>query len=30
LMGNLLHWPAASAEPAVLELLDAHGWGLGG
>ena len=30
LLGDLMHWPAASAEPAVLEILDAHGWGLVG
>ena len=30
LLGDLMHWPTASAEPAVLELLDAHGWGLVG
>ena len=30
LLGDLMHWPAASPEPAVLELLDAHGWGLVG
>ena len=28
LLGELMQWPAPSAEPAVLELLDAHGWGL--
>ncbi len=26
----LMHWPAANGEPAVLEILDAHGWGLVG
>lgn len=30
LLGDLMHWPAASAEPAVLEILDTHGWGLVG
>ena len=30
LLGDLMHWPAAGAEPAVLEILDAHGWGLVG
>ena len=30
LLGDLMHWPAANAEPAVLEILDAHGWGLVG
>ena len=30
LLGDLMHWPAASTAPAVLEILDAHGWGLVG
>ena len=30
LLGDLMHWPTPSAEPAVLEILDAHGWGLVG
>ena len=30
LLGDLMHGRAASAEPAVLEILDAHGWGLVG
>ena len=30
LLGDLMHWPAASPEPAVLEILDTHGWGLVG
>ena len=29
-LGNLMNWPAISPEPAVLEILDAHGWGLVG
>ena len=29
-LGDLMHWPAANGEPAVLEILDAHGWGLMG
>ena len=27
-LGNLMHWAPAKGEPAVLEILDAHGWGL--
>jgi len=30
LLGDLMHWPAAGAEPALVEILDAHGWGLVG
>ena len=30
LLGDLMHWPTPSAEPAVLEILEAHGWGLVG
>jgi hypothetical protein len=29
-LGDLMHWPAASGEVAVLEILDSHGWGLVG
>jgi RES domain-containing protein len=29
-LGDLMHWPATTPEPAVLEILDAHGWGLVG
>jgi len=29
-LGDLMHRPATSPEPAVLEILDAHGWGLAG
>ena len=29
-LGDLMHWPVTSPEPAVLEILDAHGWGLVG
>ena len=29
-LGDLMHWPATSPEAAVLEILDAHGWGLVG
>lgn len=24
-LGNLMHWAPAKGEPAVLEILDAHG-----
>lgn len=28
--GDLMHWTPDQGEPAVLEILDAHGWGLVG
>lgn len=27
-LGDLMHWRGGNGEPAVLEILDAHGWGL--
>jgi hypothetical protein len=27
-LGDLMHWREGNEEPAVLEILDAHGWGL--
>ena len=29
-LGDLMHWPATTPEPAVLEILYDHGWGLVG